>query len=113
MIIEELFTTRRWHREGEVFIHTQLYKDDNSYVYEVRRANGHAKWYEVFKRKLKPKLIVKDGKLSSSKEVYKVRYPSNEDFGRWAFCVPDLDSDKKDDVSSAMYWVNKWSNEAK
>lgn len=113
MKIEELFLTRRWYREGEVFIHTQLYKDDNCYVYEVKRDNGNAKWYEVFKRKVVPKLIVKDDKLSSSKDEFKVKYPGNNDFGYWAFCVPDYDSGKKDDISSAMYCVNKWANEAK
>ena len=71
-------------RDGEKFHHRKVYSDDRIYIYQV---NG--KWFEVFKRKVKPKNKMIDGKFISVEGVGRVAYPNNEDFGSWAWNCHD------------------------
>lgn len=102
---KELFRERKWNRDGEVFFHRQVFFNGEVYIYEVSQGTG--KWYEVFKRRERPLLVVEDGKMKKHPTDTKIAYPSNEDFGKWAKNCTDLEGDK---WWCAMYWVRKWSS---
>lgn len=109
-MIKELWIERNWHRDGGVFNHKQVFNDGGVYVYQVNNS-----YYEVFKRKLSPSLLKIDGKLVRSETDFAVRYPTNDDFGKWAFCCHDKESIRrllndrnerlKDESFNALY---KW-----
>ena len=61
------------------FIHKQVYHKDNWYIYKAGPNN-----YEVFKEKISNTVQYIDGKISVTKQQ-KVKYPSDEDFGNWAW----------------------------
>ena len=109
-VVKELFLERDWNRDGKVFHHRQVFANGSVYVYEVSKPCG-AVWYEVFKRRIVPDVAQVDGKLTKLDDRGHVKYPSDEDFGRWAKnCVSfNIGSDDRFD---AGYWVDKWSQEA-
>lgn len=102
-MVKELFTERKWYREGTTFYHKQVFNNGNVYIYAVEADDEEMKhpYYEVFKRKIIKDMKVIDGKFINSETDFHVKYPSNEDFGKWAKnCVT---------LEDAMKWVEKWS----
>ena len=89
---KELFIEKDWYRDGEKFHHCQVFFDGSIYVYEVSYCGSKNHWYELFKRKLVNDVKNIDGKLIRSETDFHVKYPSNEDFGKWAFCCHDKES---------------------
>lgn len=67
------------------FHHVQVYHKDGWYIYRVSKYN-----YEVFKERIVKAKDYIDKKLVPSDKM-KVKYPSNEDFGRWAWNVTTYD----------------------
>lgn len=68
-------------------LYQQIAKTDDYYIYKV--SDGVLEYFEVFKRKLS-KIYIKDDKsshlLTPLPNNYKVKYPNDEDFGKWAWC---------------------------
>lgn len=109
-MIKELWIERDWHRDGEVFHHRQVFNDGEIYVYEVNDT-----YYEIFKRKIIPDVKKVDGKLIKSETDFHVKYPSDEDFGRWAFNCADKESvrrflkDRNERLKDTSYnAIEKW-----
>lgn len=101
-MIKELWKEKRWTREGKTFHHRQVYESEIGYIYEVSHSEDYSyPWYEVFKRKIDNSVKVEDGKLMRDESKKVVRYPSNEEFGRWAYCV--------DSMEKAMKCIKEWS----
>lgn len=69
-----------------IFIHKQVYHNNNWYIYKVGPNN-----YEVFKERLTNTIKCINGKINKT-EQKKVKYPSDEDFGKWAWCVSDYNT---------------------
>ena len=67
------------------FTFKQVYHKDGWYAYQV-----NDNWYEVFKETIKRKMSVVDGKFIHSKEIGYVAYPSDSDFGKWAWNVVSM-----------------------
>lgn len=91
-MIKELFIEKDWHRDGDKFHHRQVFKNGSIYIYEVYYNGSSKPWYEIFKRKVVADILKIDGKLVRSDSDFHVKYPSNESFGRWAFCCHDKES---------------------
>ena len=70
---------------GSKFLHVQVYHKDGWYIYKVNES-----FYEVFKENIVKKADYVDGKICTS-NMLKVKYPEDEDFGFWAWCVNDYD----------------------
>jgi hypothetical protein len=69
------------------FTFTQIKEGSKSYIYEV--FTGHSYHWEVFQKKNFPETVrVIDGK----EVIYKggERYPSDDEFGKWAYCCNSL-----------------------
>lgn len=81
---------------------TQIYKDDAWYIYEIvavydKKRNITHTYYEVFKRKQVKQRIYDNGwKLTGDMCE---RYPSDEDFGKWAWCC--------NSIKRCKYFMNK------
>lgn len=74
-------------KSGEkIFNHVQVYHKDDWYIYRISQHN-----YEVFKERTTNKVQFIDGKMQQSKLV-KVKYPNDEDFGKWAWSVNSYDT---------------------
>lgn len=58
----------------------QVYHENGWYIYMIDFHN-----YEVFKEKITNSVKLENGKLVSDLSVKKVKYPNDEDFGRWAW----------------------------
>lgn len=89
-------------KKGETF--TQIEKGDNYYIY--KRCINNYICYEVFERK--------SAKLNDFWRKYDTKgkyvgfdsfelYPTNESFGKWAFCCNSLDNARK----RAIKFINK------
>ena len=104
-MIKELFKERKWKREGNIFYHKQVYFDGNVYIYAVDMDDEEMKhpYYEVFKRKIIPDIKVVEGKFVKSNDNFHVKYPGNEDFGKWARNCSTYED--------AMKYVEEWSSE--
>lgn len=103
-MIKELFTEKKWKREGSVFWHRQVFNGGGVYIYAVSLSEDMRQpYYEVFKRRIVSDIKVVDGKFKRIDDSFHVKYPANEDFGRWAKNCVTLDD--------AMEWVRKWSSE--
>lgn len=85
---------KQFRKKGTDFNH--LYKDNNLVVYQLSRpyadGNGYSVWYEVFR--------YKTGGMNPINPNYDPneiveRYPSDEDFGVWAWSCPNVESIKK------------------
>ena len=74
------------HRDGEKFHHKKVFSDDKIYIYQV---NG--KYFEVFKRTIRQKAGYADGKYIKVEGVGRVVYPSDNNFGFWAWHCHDKD----------------------
>ena len=72
------------HRDGEKFRHKKVFSDDKIYIYQV---NG--KYFEVFKRTIRQKSGYADGKYIKVEGVGRVVYPSDNNFGFWAWHCHD------------------------
>lgn len=72
------------HRDGEKFHHKKVYQDDKIYIYQV---NG--KWFEVFKKTIRQKREKVNGELKNIEGVGRVVYPSDNNFGFWAWNCHD------------------------
>ena len=98
-MVKELFIEKDWHRDGEIFHHKQVYNDGYYYIYEVTYGK-YSKWHEVFKRKLAKDVTKVDGRPMRLDSLH-VKYPSNEDFGNWAFGYNTFDE--------CIECIKKWS----
>ena len=85
---------KTFRKKGTDF--TQLYKDNNLVVYQLSRpfvdGNGYSVWYEVFRYRtggMHP--------MSSDYDPNEVveKYPSDEEFGLWAWSCSNIESIKK------------------
>lgn len=95
-MIKELFIEKDCIREGDKFHHKQVFNNGKMYIYQVGYGAGDTHpWYEVFKRKIVPDVLNVEGKLKASETDFHVKYPSNESFGRWAFCCHDIECIKR------------------
>lgn len=86
-IIEELrkdFVS--YKKEIFKFKFHQVYHKDGWYIYQV-----NDNWFEVFKETIANKLMKVNGELTHSDEIGKVRYPSGNDFGFWAWNVVTME----------------------
>lgn len=72
------------HRDGDEFHHKKVYQDGKIYIYQV---NG--KWFEVFKKTIRQKAGYVDGKFTKIEGVGRVVYPSDNNFGFWAWNCHD------------------------
>ena len=83
---------KQFRKKGTDF--TQLYKDGNLAIYQLSRpyveGNGHSVWYEVFRYK-----TAKTPKMWESDENEMEKYPSDEEFGVWAWSCSNVESVKK------------------
>lgn len=70
----------------------RLYKKNNTgFIYSVYEIEANRfSHYEVFERKITPLCIDFEKKIYSDVD-FKVRYPKDEDFGIWAFCVKNIE----------------------
>lgn len=71
---------------------SQLWKDENVVIYQLEQQsqtnpNEHSKWYEVFKPYEHKADIYHDDEYE--------KYPSDEDFGRWAWSCESIKSVEK------------------
>lgn len=78
---------KQWKKGNRTF--TQIYSDGKWYIYEVfavydEKRNITHTYYEVFKKKVAPHKIYDNGWKTTGEMCE--RYPSNEDFGVWAWC---------------------------
>ena len=116
-MIKELFIEKDWQREGDRFHHRQVFNNGKIYIYEVDYVDSNHPWYEIFKRKIVPDVVKVDGKLKNG-ENYHVKYPSNESFGRWAWCCHDIDCIKraiknnKKTFDGCLEGIDEWLSEA-
>ena len=65
-------------------------KGKDWYIYKVAHSLDALEkygWYEVFQHKTVNKMEYKEGKFIKLDDM-KVKYPSDEDFGKWAFTFP-------------------------
>lgn len=92
--IEELFDDKTCIKGGDKFRYRQVLNDGQWYIYEVRYLLGKHVSYEVFKRRVVPKSEYDrdNGKFVTVQGVGRVKYPSDEDFGKWAFSCPDIET---------------------
>ena len=105
--ITELFIDRDWLRGCSEFHHHQVFNNGHVYVYEVRNVNNDTICYEVFKRKIIADVKYIDGKFINSDTNGHVKYPCDEDFGRWAKnCISMKDENDRFD---ALYWIKEWT----
>lgn len=74
------------HRDGEKFFYKKVFSDDKIYIYQV---NG--KWFEVFKKTIRQKSGYVDGKFTKVEGVGRVVYPTDNNFGLWAWNCHDKD----------------------
>lgn len=112
--VTELWTVKDCGREGEMFHHEQVLKNDYVYVYKVYKPETPRYcWFEVFKRKIIADVIHEGSKIYKSKENGHVAYPGNKDFGRWAKNCPTFNNFLKNDRFDAWYWVIKWTKEGR
>lgn len=65
-------------------IYTRVQSSEAAYMYEVRDEITNDIYYEVFSKKTG--LVYDFEKKQTTDEVY-VKYPSNEHFGKWAWCI--------------------------
>ena len=72
----------RFNRNGFSFI--KIKENDNSFIYEVW-GYGKKIFFDVFKKVIKPETVIR-GKVLPAK----IKYPSKEDFGKWAWNPPVL-----------------------
>lgn len=71
---------------GQPFYHKQIYHQNGWYIYIVNN-----NFYEVFREKIIDANTYEDGKYKKL-DLKKVKYPSDEDFGFWAWCVDSYDT---------------------
>lgn len=64
----------------------QIHSSATAYIY--KRMHGNKAYYEVFGIKVSE--ILKDFENKIGSGVYKERYPSDNDFGVWAWCYVDI-----------------------
>ncbi len=72
----------------------QIQNENGWYVYEITSKNG-GKWYEVFKEQVAKDMTYENGKFINSDENGHIAYPGDECFGKWAWCVVNLENVKK------------------
>lgn len=72
----------------------QVRNNNGWYVYEITSKNG-GKWYEVFKEQVAKDMTFENGKFVVSNENGHIAYPGDECFGRWAWCVVNLENAEK------------------
>lgn len=125
-MIKELFIEKDSFREGSKFYHKQVFFNGMFYIYQVgHSADDSNPWYEIFKRKIVPDVISVEGKLKASETDFHVKYPSNEAFGKWAFCCHDvecisralhdgheIDKPIRDIFKDCLNGVDEWLSEA-
>lgn len=71
----------------KTFNHRLVYHKDGWYIYIVDES-----FYEVFKEKIINKVDYDaNNKMTVNKELLKVKYPNDEDFGRWAWTYNSYD----------------------
>lgn len=70
--------------------YTQLFFNDKGYLYMVSDNDGDT-YYEVFEKKIVDRIDFITKTLTGEQ---KVKYPKDNDFGKWAWCVRDLDRAK-------------------
>ena len=75
----------------------QIMESPNAYLYEITDCETHHIYYEVFERKEVKGRILPSGILMSDR----VAYPSNSDFGLWAWCI-SKGSDHKTALECAL-----------
>lgn len=109
MNVIKLFKEKTASRQGDMFTLTQVYEDNNCYAYNVKRTNGKASWYEVFKKKTSPSITVVDGKFIRNKDELKELYPGDNAFGFWAFHCTEFDGDGE---HCCEHYIKKWLSEA-
>ena len=78
--------------------YTQIGKNDSAYLYEITDSETDHVYYEVFERKEVKGRILPSGTLMSDR----VAYPSNSDFGKWAFCI-SRGTDHKTALKCALF----------
>ncbi|WP_282055669.1 hypothetical protein [Maribacter luteus] len=69
----------------------QIKSSYSAYLYEVTDTETDHIYYEVFENKEVKKRVLPSGTLMSDR----VAYPSNSDFGIWAWCISRGSDDKK------------------
>ena len=72
---------KKFIKSGKLY--TQLFKDENIVIYQIKILSINVKYYEVFKYTIHEKDIYHD-------DLFEV-YPNKDDFGDWAFsCTSPL-----------------------
>lgn len=70
--------------------YTQVYSNDEWYIYRCEAfAYNDVPYYEVFKKVVVDEKINTEGKWVKTGELTE-RYPSDSDFGNWAWCCMGL-----------------------
>lgn len=76
-------------KHGEIF--TKVYESEKAYIYS--RMVGKVEYFEVFEKKYRNVSEYIDGKYVSTGELREF-YPSDEDFGKFAWCCRTLERAK-------------------
>jgi len=84
-IINNVIQLKTEFNRAPSFHHVQVYHDNGWYIYKVDDHN-----YEVFKENIIQTVEYVDGKIKAA-DLYKVKYPDDEDFGVWAWSVNSYD----------------------
>ena len=71
---------------GQAFHHVQVYHHNGWFIYQLSKYI-----YEVFKEITTNKLNYTENKISKT-NIKKVKYPNDEDFGKWAWSVTSYES---------------------
>lgn len=84
-IINNVIQLKTEFNRAPAFHHVQVYHDNGWYIYKIDEYN-----YEVFKENIIQTVEYVDGKIKAA-NLYKVKYPDDEDFGFWAWAVNSYD----------------------
>lgn len=79
----------KFEKYGETF--TKIYESDKAYIYS--RMVGKVEYFEVFEKKYRNISDYVDGKFVNTGELREF-YPSDEDFGKFAWCCRTLERAK-------------------
>lgn len=72
-----------FHRKGVTY--TQIENTKDYYIYRCNPDKMKSEYYECFKKKTVNECTYKDGKFVIL-DTIKYQYPSNSQFGLWAWC---------------------------